>query len=196
MLLTFTSRYAMTYDYQITGLTTLLLTRLCSLSSAKSCSSEKFSNSLSICKTKLELDTLRLAKCYDMVSFAFYFHDGICPSLEGDRNLTFLSRLQLLLGDYLAASTLHNMAYFTDAGHLNRITQGLAAFCEGESLAEELAGDYSKKPKKLIDYCYLTNGFLLGSSLKSAFTLANLGPESQNLANEFGKNVGIAAKVS
>lgn len=59
-----------------------------------------------------------------------------------------------------------------------------------------MLSDETKMLQKFIDYCFLTNGHLVGSSLQSAFVLANSSVKLQMLAFEFGKNIGMALQVS
>lgn len=92
-------------------------------------------NDCTFSKTKLEPDIVQLAKCYDMASFAFYFHDSF-PNLKNSNKTRTNSvhKLQLLLGDYFLIKSLHGLAPF-GVKLYSKMAQVIVKFSEGESLS-------------------------------------------------------------
>lgn len=181
---------------------------------------------------QIEADLKKLAECYDLISYGFYFHDLIDPRLANSSKSS-LRNMLILIGDYFLVKSNYDVAQLKQIELYKIWAHTTQKYSEGEAmrltdkkvdvsqlktrdldadtyLEDENAGRVdngkgqrslerfkdSDNVKILIEYCYLTGGYLFACSLQSAFKLANFSPKTQRLAFEFGKNFGIAIKMS
>lgn len=83
---------------------------------------------------KLNSDIVKLAECYDMVSYGFYFHDTI-SNLDENTYEKALRNLLLLLGDYFLVKSSYNVASFSKIDLYKIYVQTISKYSEGESLS-------------------------------------------------------------
>lgn len=142
MLCFICSHYFRTYNYQVTGLITIIFTKLFLNSKhywpelfSISCNErQNSSNSDEHSNLKLNSDIIKLAECFDMVCYGFYFHDTI-SNLDENSYEKSLQNLLLLLGDYFLVKSSYDVASFSQIDLYKIYVQTISKYSEGESLS-------------------------------------------------------------
>ena len=133
--------YSRTYNYQITGLITILLTKLY-LYSSPLLPEEKLQ--------KIIKDVDKLAECYDMISYGFYFHD-ITTYRDSSLFEKSLRNLMILLGDYFLVKSSIDVASFHQLDLYKTYVNTMLKICEGESICLEQFGSIDSESLILSD---------------------------------------------
>ena len=135
----FTNYFFLTYNYQITGLVTILFTKLFLYSKhflPKSFYNDNYVLINEVENRKLESDLVKLAEEYDMVNYGFYFHD-IISHLDVDSYEKSFRNLLVLLGDYFLAKSSYDVASFNRIDLFKIYVMAVNMFTQGESLSME-----------------------------------------------------------
>lgn len=85
-------------------------------------------------RSKLESDLVKIAECYDMISYGFYFHDTI-SNLDVESYEKSLRNLLILLGDYFLVKSSYEVISFSRIDLYKIYVQTVSKCSEGESLS-------------------------------------------------------------
>lgn len=102
---------------------------------------QNLSNSKDHSNLKLNSDIIKLAECYDSVSYGFYFHDTI-SNLDENTYEKSLRNLLLLLGDYFLVKSSFDVASFSKIDLYKIYVQTISKYSEGESLSLSESDNY------------------------------------------------------
>ena len=80
-----------------------------------------------------ENDIKKLAECYDMISYGYYFHDLIDPGLSSTSKPS-LRNLFILIGDYFLVKSSYDVASFKQVELYKIYVQSIQKYSEGEAL--------------------------------------------------------------
>ena len=146
----------------------------------------------------------RLAEISEMIHTASLLHDDVIDASATRRNLpsanaSFGNKMAVLAGDFLLARASLALARLRNSECIESMATCLANLVEGEFMQLKNTRDKDVKAKTTFDYyiekTYMKTGSLIAQSCKSSAVLGNCTSEVNDIAFQFGRNLGLAFQV-
>ncbi|KAI7850700.1 solanesyl pyrophosphate synthase [Circinella umbellata] len=146
----------------------------------------------------------RLAEISEMIHTASLLHDDVIDASATRRNLpsanaSFGNKMAVLAGDFLLARASLTLARLRNSECIELMATCLANLVEGEFMQLKNTRDKDGKAKTTFDYyiekTYMKTGSLIAQSCKSSAVLGNCTSEVNDIAFQFGRNLGLAFQL-
>lgn len=196
-------RAILSTNQQIRGLIVLLVSKAFSV--PKHVSDNYDNDSETNRMANISKNQRKLAEIADMIHLSQSIHKGIVDVAKDDSRLDLKQKedlslgntISVLVGDYIFAQACWRLALIRCPTVTGLVSKAICNHSEGQFLWQELLQTPDQRSDHSLEqYCYLSEGSLLGHSCQSAILLAEYDSRRQENAFLIGKYIGIALHVS